>query len=72
MNALKRFLDTNQDSDFLWAVDSHSCYQTGGLVHGKGANNVPWISPVDEVRIYHTEILLSRYNCFYLGIQEVH
>ena len=72
MNGLKRFLDANKDANFLWAVDSHSCYQTGGLVHGQGAIGAPWVSPADEVSIYHTDILVSCYNRCYPGIREVH
>jgi len=71
MNALKLFLDKNGVSNFLWAVDSHSCYQSVGLVHGQGANDVSLIAPVDQVRIYYTEISVSCFK-YYLDIRKVH
>jgi hypothetical protein len=51
MTGLKSFLMRSQDPkpNFLLIIDTHSCYKTGYLKHGMGANKEAWVAPIDKV-----------------------
>lgn len=53
MAKLKSFLTRSQDPkpNFLWIIDTHSCYKTGCLRHGTGSNNESLVAPINTVSV---------------------
>jgi hypothetical protein len=51
MTKLKSFLTRSEDPkpNFLWVIDTHSCYETGQLRHGMGSHNESFVAPIDKV-----------------------
>ena len=51
MSHLKTFLAAKSSPNFLWVLDSHSCFRTGGIRHGQGPNQEAWVAPIDMVGV---------------------
>lgn len=51
MAKLKSFLTQSEDPapNFLWVIDTHSCYKTGQLRHGMGSLDESFVAPIDKV-----------------------
>jgi hypothetical protein len=48
INAFRTFLGRQPTANFLLIVDTHSDYETGGLVHGYDSDGYSLVAPITE------------------------